>query len=278
MAEGLLGLNEGHCGAPIFDWGAPSDDGKEPTPSRDARLEIQVVQTRVAGGRPSAPEEVWDRVRADYVAGVSAPECRRRHGVGLTALYARARQEGWRRNDLPWAPSRRLDPDDEGVALELSVEGDLDQIDHHDLSFIADQRRIRAILRGDAVGAQRWRRVRDDVKADERAMQRDFADDQAYFLSKAREREREAAEAAEAQAVLAEQTVDSVDAVGVFADRLVPDADQTVDAVDPVGVFIDRFATAGALDLQARRYALGAEGWSPEEIDELLQSNDPPPT
>src|SRR5690606_13376160 len=64
-----------------------------------------------------APDEVWARVREDYLSGLSAPACCRKHGVGLTALRDRAAREGWRRADQPWRPPG-LDPDDEGVFLE----------------------------------------------------------------------------------------------------------------------------------------------------------------
>ena len=50
-------------------------------------------------GLRSAPDEVWTQVRDDYLGGISAPECCRRHGVGLTALRKRAANEGWRRAD-----------------------------------------------------------------------------------------------------------------------------------------------------------------------------------
>ena len=82
-----------------------------------------------AAGRSCAPDAVWAAVRDDYLAGVSAPECCRRHGVGLTTLRARAAAGGWRRADLPWTPRNALDPADEGVALEVRVGGDLDKID-----------------------------------------------------------------------------------------------------------------------------------------------------
>ncbi|MDO1558889.1 hypothetical protein Q0812_05550 [Brevundimonas sp. 2R-24] len=106
-----------------------------------------------------APPEVWERVRDDYLAGVSAPECCRLHGVGLSALRDRAAREGWRRADQPWVAPGRLDPDDEGVRLEAQIEGDLDRVGPAQLAFVADRRMMRAVLRGDAAGALRWSRV-----------------------------------------------------------------------------------------------------------------------
>jgi len=121
-----------------------------------------------ANGHRSAPDEVWAQVREDYLAGISAPECCRRHGVGLTALRKRAAREGWRRADQPWTPPLRLDPWDEGVLLEERIDGDLDKVEMHELEWVADRRMMRAVLRGDAVEALRWRRVRFVLDADAR--------------------------------------------------------------------------------------------------------------
>ncbi len=120
-----------------------------------------------ANGQRPAPDEVWARVREDYLAGISAPECCRRHGVGLTALRKRAASEGWR------------DPWDEGVLLEERVAGDLDQIEVHELEWIADRRMMRAVLRGDAVEALRWRRVFAFLAAEARAIDRLVAAEEA---------------------------------------------------------------------------------------------------
>lgn len=121
-------------------------------------------------GRRSAPDEVWAAVRDDYLAGVSAPECCRRHGVGLSSLRLRAGREGWRRADQPWTPPRisqgALDPWDEGRALEDRVGGDLDRVDCRELAWIAHRRMQRAILRGEASEALRWRRVREIMDAE----------------------------------------------------------------------------------------------------------------
>ena len=125
-----------------------------------------------ANGQRPAPDEVWAQVREDYLAGISAPECCRRHGVGLTALRKRAASEGWRRADQPWTPPVRLDPWDEGVLLEERIAGDLDKVELHELEWIADRRMMRAVLRGDAVEALRWRRVRALLDADAREMER----------------------------------------------------------------------------------------------------------
>ena len=118
-------------------------------------------------GRRIAPDAVWAAVRDDYLAGMSAPDVCERHGVRLRAMRDRAAREGWRRIDQPWAPRNRLDPDDEGVELEARVGGDLNKIEMRELAYVAVQRMMRAVLRGDAAGALRWRRVRDAMDAEE---------------------------------------------------------------------------------------------------------------
>ena len=118
-------------------------------------------------GRNYAPDDVWHAVRADYLAGLPAHECCMRHGVGMAALRARAARNGWRRIDQPWTPPNALDPRDEGVQLEQRSEGDLDRIDVHELMFVAHRRMLRAVLRGDAAGALRWRRVGQALDAEE---------------------------------------------------------------------------------------------------------------
>ena len=107
-----------------------------------------------------APDDVWARVRQDYTQGMPASEACQRHGVGMTALRRRAASEGWRRADQPWTMPSRLDPDDEGLVLEERVGGDLDRIEMRELIFVADRRMMRAVMRGQAAEALRWRRVR----------------------------------------------------------------------------------------------------------------------
>lgn len=143
-----------------------TDDTVLPIPAPDA-----VEGWRHHSGRRCPPPEVWERVQTDYLAGLSGPACARRHGVGLSTLRDRAARGGWRRADQPWIPPEPLDPDDEGLALEEEVGGDLDQINLHQLVFVAGQRMLRAVLRGDARAALRWRRVRDALDQDETALQ-----------------------------------------------------------------------------------------------------------
>ena len=137
------------------------------------------IETGPGEGRWSAPDEVWAAVRVDYLAGLSAPEACRRYGVGLTAMRMRAAREGWRRVDQPWTPRGRLDPDDEGAELEARVGGDLDRVDLRDLTWIAHRRMMRAVMRGEAVEALRWRRVHQAMDEEATELDRFIAQEEA---------------------------------------------------------------------------------------------------
>jgi hypothetical protein len=64
------------------------------------------------------------------------------------------------------------------VLLAARVAGPLDQVELHELEWVADRRMMRAVLRGDAVEALRWRRVRYVLEADARELaQRIHADE-----------------------------------------------------------------------------------------------------
>jgi hypothetical protein len=115
-------------------------------------------------GRRIAPDDVWIAVREDYLAGLSAPACCRRYGVGLTALRDRAGREGWRRADQAWPAPRPLDED--AAALHDRTGGDLDRVGFDDLTALARRRMMRAVLNGDAAEALRWRRVRDVMEVE----------------------------------------------------------------------------------------------------------------
>lgn len=129
----------------------------------------------------SAPDEVWARVREDYLAGVPGAEACRRHGVGLTAMRNRAAAEGWRRADQPWTPPDRLDPEDEGRLLEDSVDGDLDRVEFYQLAFVASCRMMRAVMRGHAAEALRWRRVRLMLDEEQAELKRQIAVDEVLW-------------------------------------------------------------------------------------------------
>ncbi|MDI1327627.1 MAG: hypothetical protein PSV23_12615 [Brevundimonas sp.] len=164
-------------------------------------------------GRRTAPDEVWTAARDDYLAGMSAPEVCARHDVRLSTLRQRAVREGWRRVDQPWSPRNRLDPDDEGVELEARIGGDLDKVELRELSWVAARRMMRAVLRGDATDALRWRRVREAMDAEDAEMDRLMEQQEAIWAS----RRGHAADVNRGDAVDAVDAVDGVDGVdGVF--------------------------------------------------------------
>lgn len=123
----------------------------------------------------SVPDTVWDRARDDYRGGLPAHEVCRRHGVGLTSLRNRAARERWRRTDQPWTPPNSLDPCDEGVELEARIGGDLDRVELCELSVIALRRMMRAVMRGHAAEALRWRKLYLVLEADHDRVEREIA-------------------------------------------------------------------------------------------------------
>jgi hypothetical protein len=144
-------------------------------------------RTTAGPGARIAPEAVWREVRADYLAGLSAPDCCRRHGVGLTALRLRAAREGWRRADQPWIPpSTTRDPWDPGRALEDQVHGDLSRIEPHHLMGVAWDRIQMAVLRGDAGEVLRWSKVQALMQAEADALDRFIEEEEARAFARRR--------------------------------------------------------------------------------------------
>ena len=187
-------------------------------------------------GRQTAPETVWEAVRADYLDGMSGPECCRRHGVGLSALRARASRESWRRIDQPWMPPTRLDPYDEGLEPEEAIGGDINRIQFGDLPHVARSRVTRAVLRDDPLAAMRWRRLERMLQHDDDELKR-WVEEERFRVARLCRAEERAAEV-EALAREAELLEDAVDASD--------DSSDAVDSVDGVhasdasdGVFYD---------------------------------------
>jgi len=142
-----------------------------------------IVHARSApAGHVAAPEEVWAQAREDYLDGLSAPQVCRRHGLNLATLRSRAAREGWRRVDQPWIPPQReaLDPLDEGADLEAEFGGDVNAIEPRLLAALAETRMARAVLRGQAAEALRWRRVRDAMQAEQADFDRFLACEREY--------------------------------------------------------------------------------------------------
>jgi hypothetical protein len=143
-------------------------------------------------GPKSAPDEVWEQVKAAYLGGTSAAACCRRFGVGRSALRARAAREGWRRCDQIWVPPVGLEPGDEGLKLEQAVGGDLDRLDYAELSSVAICRMMRAVLHGDAAAVMRWHRVRGVMDAMQAEVDAAIEADEAAVFARENQRQRAA--------------------------------------------------------------------------------------
>jgi hypothetical protein len=198
-------------------------DGSHPAPAGALPAPFEFRQPpqnwREEGhGRRTAPDEVWAAAREDYLAFLSAPEVCLRHDVRLSTLRQRAVREGWRRIDQPWAPRNRLDPDDEGVELEARIGGDLNKVDFCELSYVAVRRMMRAVLRGDAVDALRWRKVRDAMDAEDAEMERECEQREAMWAS----RRGYGAGVDAADSIDAVDAVDGVDGVSAPPDPSIP--------------------------------------------------------
>jgi hypothetical protein len=104
------------------------------------------------------PDATWDAARDDYLAGFTAEEVCRRHDLGLSAFWARAKQQGWRRADQP-AP----DVADRPLDLDAPPETRQSAIDK------AWRRATRALDEGCSSEAMRWMRLHDMLVAADRA-------------------------------------------------------------------------------------------------------------
>jgi hypothetical protein len=110
----------------------------------------------------SAPD-LWALARADYLAGGSATEVCERHGLSVSTLRWRARNEGWRRTDFCESPidTPFAAPDDDG-----KEEDDIDwngKAPASDLAISAWLHAQTAIRRGRMIEARGWVRLHRDL-------------------------------------------------------------------------------------------------------------------
>lgn len=96
--------------------------------------------------------ETWAKAREDYVAGVPGPEVAEKYDLGLSALRARAREEGWRRRDLDDPDPEPFDPDAPPPDLAK-------------LAAAAWARAARAVEKGRVLEAHRWTRLAAALQA-----------------------------------------------------------------------------------------------------------------
>ncbi|GAA0645964.1 hypothetical protein [Brevundimonas lenta] len=138
------------------------------------------TNTRTPTHRLAHPPEVWAAAKADYLAGLSGAEVCAKHGLGLSSLRRHAASEGWRRLDQ--TAGREFD---EGDELSARVDGNLERIEFHDLAYVAQRRMMRAVLRGSAAEALRWKRVADLMDAEQDDLDRWLEQDAAWRMVRA---------------------------------------------------------------------------------------------
>jgi transposase-like protein len=119
------------------------------------------------GGYSRISEDRWDAIQRAYAAGEPGASVCRRFGLARSTLYARARDEGWLRQDQ--AETEPLDygfeagEADEPVDLEAETAAGL--CDYGLLAAHARVRMQRAILAGRGVEAGRWMRLHAQLTA-----------------------------------------------------------------------------------------------------------------
>ena len=99
--------------------------------------------------------ETWDRVRAAYAAGSTAEDLIAACGVSRSQVYARARDEGWRRADRPA----------EALPDAAPFDPDAAPADPADMAGQAMRRCAHALQAGRAGEARAWLRLHRDLRA-----------------------------------------------------------------------------------------------------------------
>ncbi len=104
----------------------------------------------------------WALARADYLAGGSATEVCERHGLSVSTLRWRARNEGWRRADFRESPidTPFAAPDDDADEDDIDWNG---KAPASDLAISAWLHAQAAIRRGRMIEARGWVRLHRDL-------------------------------------------------------------------------------------------------------------------
>jgi hypothetical protein len=157
------------------DWGAEGretgaervwdDEPLNDRPLYDGRRVRDPYQR--GGGYSRISEDRWDAIQRAYAAGEPGASVCRRFGLARSTLYARARDEGWLRQDQdqaePLDHGFEADGADEPVDLEAETAAGL--CDYGLLAGHARVRMQRAILAGRGVEAGRWMRLHAQLTA-----------------------------------------------------------------------------------------------------------------
>ena len=119
------------------------------------------------GGYSRISEDRWDAIQRAYAAGEPGASVCRRFGLARSTLYARARDEGWLRQDQD-----QTEPLDYGfeagetdAPVDLEAETAAGLCDYGLLAGHARVRMQRAILAGRGVEAGRWMRLHAQLTA-----------------------------------------------------------------------------------------------------------------
>ncbi|MFN3779108.1 MAG: hypothetical protein ACK4SI_08950 [Brevundimonas aurantiaca] len=153
---------EGTEGAAQAVW---DDEPRTDRPLYDGRRVRDPYQR--GGGYSRISEDRWDAIQRAYAAGEPGASVCRRFGLARSTLYARARDEGWLRQDQ--AETEPLDhgfeagETDEPVDLEAETAAGL--CDYGLLAGHARVRMQRAVLAGRGVEAGRWMRLHAQLTA-----------------------------------------------------------------------------------------------------------------
>ena len=176
------------------DWGAEGmaepgaerawdDDPLNDRPRYDGRRVRDPYQR--GGGYSRISEDRWDAIQRAYAAGEPGASVCRRFGLARSTLYARARDEGWLRQD-----QAETDPLDHGfeagetdAAVDLEAETAAGLCDYGLLAGHARVRMQRAILAGRGVEAGRWMRLHAQLTAMAQAEEAAKAEAEAQTLS-----------------------------------------------------------------------------------------------
>jgi hypothetical protein len=123
------------------------------------------------GGYNRISEDRWDAIQRAYAAGEPGASVCRRFGLARSTLYARARDEGWLRQDQDQHQDQ-AEPLDHGfeageadTPVDLEAETAAGLSDYGLLAGHARVRMQRAILAGRGVEAGRWMRLHAQLRA-----------------------------------------------------------------------------------------------------------------
>ncbi|MBB5741375.1 hypothetical protein [Brevundimonas aurantiaca] len=137
------------------------------------------------GGYSRISEDRWDAIQRAYAAGEPGASVCRRFGLARSTLYARARDEGWLRQDQD-----QTEPLDHGfeageadAPVDLEAETAAGLCDYGLLAGHARVRMQRAILAGRGVEAGRWMRLHAQLTAMAQAEEAAKAEAEAQTLS-----------------------------------------------------------------------------------------------